>query len=123
MSSAQEQPVFIFNVPPQKVHKPGNINRLPGFWCFLFSNVLWVIWGRHVQACAVVVMQIVLTFLNMCGAWKNEAASGTQAAISAMYCTLFITRDPAATNPFRVGEHCTNRTGISRITVTNQRLP
>jgi hypothetical protein len=40
MSSAQEQSVFIFNVPPQKVHKPGHINRLPGFWCFLFSNVL-----------------------------------------------------------------------------------
>lgn len=50
--------------------------RLLGFWCFLFSNVLWVIWGWHVQAYAVVVMQFVLTILNIRGAWKNEPASG-----------------------------------------------
>jgi len=51
--------------------------RMLGFWCFLLSNALWVIWGWHAQAYAVVVLQIALTFLNIRGAWKNEPASGT----------------------------------------------
>lgn len=51
--------------------------RMLGFWCFLFSNALWVVWGWHAQAYAVVVLQIALTVLNIRGAWKNESASGT----------------------------------------------
>ena len=51
--------------------------RMLGFWCFLLSNVLWVVWGWHAQAYAVVVLQIALTVLNIRGAWKNESASGT----------------------------------------------
>ncbi len=52
--------------------------RLLGFWSFLASNVLWVIWGWHDEAYAIVVMQIALTLLNIRGAWKNESATGTQ---------------------------------------------
>lgn len=51
--------------------------RMLGFWCFLLSNALWVVWGWHAQAYAVVVLQIALTVLNIRGAWKNESASGT----------------------------------------------
>ncbi len=52
--------------------------RLIGFWCFLLSNVLWVIWGWYVQAYALVILQIALAFLNIRGAYKNEPASSVR---------------------------------------------
>lgn len=49
--------------------------RKIGFWCFLLSNLLWVIWGWHDQAYALVVLQIALAILNIRGAYKNEPDS------------------------------------------------
>ncbi len=46
--------------------------RLIGFWCFLLSNVLWIIWGWHDEAYALIALQIALAVLNIRGAWKNE---------------------------------------------------
>jgi len=46
--------------------------RKAGFWCFLLSNVLWVIWGWHDEAYALIVLQVALAFLNIRGARKNE---------------------------------------------------
>jgi hypothetical protein len=46
-----------------------------GFWCFLLSNALWVVWGWHDGAYALIVLQIALAFLNIRGAYKNEPAS------------------------------------------------
>ena len=46
-----------------------------GFWCFLFSNVLWVVWGLHDGAFALIALQIALAALNIRGAHKNEPAS------------------------------------------------
>jgi len=43
-----------------------------GFWCFLLSNVLWVIWGVHDHAYALIALQIALAVLNVRGAYKNE---------------------------------------------------
>jgi hypothetical protein len=43
-----------------------------GFWCFLLSNVLWVIWGWHVSAYALILLQVCLAALNIRGARKNE---------------------------------------------------
>ena len=43
-----------------------------GFWCFLLSNVLWVIWGWHAQAYALIVLQLCLAALNVRGARKND---------------------------------------------------
>ncbi len=43
-----------------------------GFWCFLFSNVLWVIWAWHDGAYALIALQIALAGLNIRGAYKNE---------------------------------------------------
>ena len=42
-----------------------------GFWLFLASNVLWVIWGLQESAYALVVMQICLAFMNIRGRKKN----------------------------------------------------
>jgi hypothetical protein len=46
--------------------------RQAGFWCFLFSNVLWVVWGLHDRAYAVVWLQFFLAALNIRGVYKNE---------------------------------------------------
>ncbi len=46
--------------------------RAAGFWCFLASNVLWVVWGFHDRAWALVGLQFCLAALNMRGVYKNE---------------------------------------------------
>jgi len=43
-----------------------------GFWCFIAGNVLWVIWGLHDGAYALVALQIGLFLLNLRGARKND---------------------------------------------------
>ena len=49
--------------------------REAGFWCFLLSNVLWIIWGVHDHAYALVALQVALAALNVRGAHKNEPGS------------------------------------------------
>ena len=46
--------------------------RAAGFWVFLLSNVLWVAWGLHDRAYALVGLQFFLAALNMRGVHKNE---------------------------------------------------
>ena len=46
--------------------------RVIGFWCFLASNVLWVAWGWHDHAWALVGLQFFLAALNIRGVYKNE---------------------------------------------------
>ena len=46
--------------------------RAVGFWVFLGSNVLWVVWGYHDRAWALVGLQFFLAGLNMRGIHKNE---------------------------------------------------
>jgi hypothetical protein len=52
--------------------------RQAGFWAFLASNVLWVVWGWHAGATALVVLQFVLAALNVRGARKNDATPAAQ---------------------------------------------
>ena len=44
-----------------------------GFWLFLLSNVLWILWGWHDRAYALIVLQVGLAFLNIRGAMKNRS--------------------------------------------------
>jgi len=46
-----------------------------GFWWFIASNAIWIIWGWSVQAYALILMQTGLFAINVHGAKKNE--SGT----------------------------------------------
>ena len=46
--------------------------RAIGFWCFLASNVLWMAWGFHDRAWALVGLQFFLAALNVRGIYKNE---------------------------------------------------
>jgi hypothetical protein len=57
-------------VGSQKKHR-----RNWGFRVFLLSNVLWVIWGWHDRAYALVVLQFALAAINFRGASKNESGS------------------------------------------------
>jgi hypothetical protein len=43
-----------------------------GFWCFLASNVLWIIWGFHDDAYALIALQFALAAMNIRGAYKND---------------------------------------------------
>ena len=43
-----------------------------GFWLFLLSNVLWIVWGWSAQAYALITLQIGLAILNIRGVAKNE---------------------------------------------------
>ena len=54
--------------------------RKVGFWCFLLSNVLWIIWGWHDNAYALIVLQIALATLNIRGAYKNDPDANRTAA-------------------------------------------
>lgn len=47
-------------------------SRHVGFWVFLLSNLLWVGWGLHAGATAVVVLQVCLAVLNVRGARKTD---------------------------------------------------
>lgn len=46
-----------------------------GFWCFVLSNALWVLWGWHDGAYALIGLQFGLLFLNLRGARKNKSVS------------------------------------------------
>lgn len=46
--------------------------REAGFWWFIASNVLWIVWGWHTHAWALIALQVGLFLLNLRGAAKNE---------------------------------------------------
>ena len=52
-----------------------------GFWFFLASNVLWVVWGWAARAYALIVLQFALAFLNIRGAAKNEPKGNSRKPI------------------------------------------
>jgi hypothetical protein len=43
-----------------------------GFWIFLLSNALWIVWGSQAQAWALVTLQVALAGMNMRGAAKTD---------------------------------------------------
>lgn len=48
--------------------------RSAGFWAFLASNGLWILWGLHDGAFALIALQLALAALNIRGVFKTEAA-------------------------------------------------
>ncbi|WP_447650231.1 hypothetical protein [Pseudomonas abietaniphila] len=45
--------------------------RMIGFWCFILSNILWIVWGWPAHAYALITLQICLFGLNLRGFRKN----------------------------------------------------
>ena len=46
--------------------------RHVGFWLFITSNVLWVIWGVYAHAYALIALQVCLAAMNIRGAMKSD---------------------------------------------------
>lgn len=46
--------------------------RNASFWVFMLSNVLWVTWGLHDGAMALVALQFALAAMNVRGAFKTK---------------------------------------------------
>ena len=46
-----------------------------GFWLFLMSNVLWIAWGLHSGAPALITLQLCLAAMNIRGAMKAKTPS------------------------------------------------
>ena len=54
------------------VGSQGKGRRMLGFYTFLLSNVLWIVWGWHDGAWALVALQVGLAGLNIRGMNKND---------------------------------------------------
>ena len=54
--------------------------RTWGFWCFVLSNVAWVIWGWHDHAWALIGLQLGLFLFNLRGVLKNDDARAPEQA-------------------------------------------
>jgi hypothetical protein len=46
--------------------------RNVGFWIFLVSNVLWIGWGLHTEAWALIALQVCLAGMNVRGLPKTQ---------------------------------------------------
>jgi hypothetical protein len=47
-----------------------------GFWLYLLSNVLWIAWGIHVRAYALITLQLCLAAMNIRGERKTAKTRG-----------------------------------------------
>ena len=47
--------------------------RAAGFWWFIASNLLWIVWAWHTSAWALIALQVGLFAMNVRGAMKNES--------------------------------------------------
>ena len=47
--------------------------RVFGFCMFILSNILWIVWGWHDEAYALITLQVALMVMNTRGIIKNEA--------------------------------------------------
>ena len=56
--------------------------RSIGFWVFIASNALWVVWGMHGGAPALVVLQLCLAAMNVRGLLKARHATRAQDGIA-----------------------------------------
>tara|TARA_R110000782_G_scaffold9334_3_gene30143 strand:- start:1133 stop:1375 length:243 start_codon:yes stop_codon:yes gene_type:complete len=46
--------------------------REVGFWVFMTSNILWIVWGLYADAYALIVLQLALAGMNIRGMLKNR---------------------------------------------------
>jgi hypothetical protein len=67
------------------------VRRRAGFWVFLASNVLWIAWGWHGDAYALIVLQLALIAMNLRG--MREARVAWQAASHRAFSATGATRD------------------------------
>ncbi len=50
--------------------------RKVGFWLFLLSNLLWIVWAIYAEAWALVTLQECLAGMNIRGERRNSTSEG-----------------------------------------------
>ncbi|MBL8506528.1 MAG: hypothetical protein JNJ51_09235 [Methylobacillus glycogenes] len=60
------------------VGSPAKARRNWGFWLFLLSNLLWVVWGWVAGAYALILLQFGLAIMNILGVRKSADADQSQ---------------------------------------------
>ena len=74
-------PAMVVTVSAARLVASSNEKRRNiGFWLFLFSNVLWMVWGFHTQTWALVTLQLLLGLMNIRGAMKTESDKAKKGA-------------------------------------------
>jgi len=58
--------------------------RNSGFWVFLLSNGLWIVWAAHAGAPALIALQVGLASMNIRGAIKTARANCRSADLTAV---------------------------------------
>ena len=58
--------------------------RNSGFWVFLLSNGLWIVWAAHAGAPALIALQVGLASMNIRGAIKTARANCRSADLPAV---------------------------------------
>ena len=51
-----------------------------GFWVFVASNALWIAWGWHTQAYALITLQVGLFVMNFRGIERNSPTPSPEAS-------------------------------------------
>lgn len=54
------------------VASPRRPRRQAGFWIFMLSNLLWIAWGLHADAKALIALQVCLAAMNIRGLSNNR---------------------------------------------------
>ena len=54
--------------------------RVFGFCTFIVSNILWIVWGIHDEAWALIALQAALMATNIRGIFKNEPEAKEESA-------------------------------------------
>ena len=66
-----------------------------GFWTFILSNVLWMVWGWHEGAIALIVLQVGLFVSKLAGGEEERAwGRGEHALTGSVHC--YRERGPAS---------------------------
>jgi hypothetical protein len=53
--------------------------RVVGFYTFILSNVLWIVWGLHDEAWALIVLQLGLLAMNVRAIFRNHKDAESEA--------------------------------------------
>ena len=71
-----QRPAFAASITAVYLVGPNaKTRRNADFWVFLLSNVLWVAWGLHTQAWALIALQVGLAASNVRGLFKSQTPS------------------------------------------------
>jgi hypothetical protein len=57
--------------------------RVVGFWTFILSNVLWIVWGVHDEAWALIALQAGLAAMNVRAIFRNERGDPADEKVAA----------------------------------------